>query len=307
MDFITSQPAVSHPVVKTEAAHLQRLLPEYAANTDVVLYTTDGGVETELPAHAEVLSKHSDVLSEMVTACKEPRIHMSGDLLSELKVMLTIMYRPGSVEAMTSCQLLSALVVTHKYGIKQAMSEVESRLVANVKHAAHSSYTDHDTVDNIISYAAAGEKFELRELRAYSEAYIAVNLDQLGGRDLPLSRHSLCRIATALAKRFKAARADIDSLVPALESSIDRHAEYEAVIADALQDNTPDCPACSGHIYFQKFGKRRQGIRCSEKWCRWMPLQTEVQHHARMTSCSNKPHIIDSKECFGDLLLLLSE
>ena len=94
--------------------------------------------------------------------------------------------------------------------------------------------------------------------------------------------------------RLKSAIADIAVLVPALEDSevLERHAEYEAVITDTLQDRTPHCPACSGHILFQKFGKRRQGIRCSQKRSRWMPLQTEVQHLARCSS-SKKPHIID--------------
>lgn len=211
---------------------------------------------------------------------------------------------------MTSGQLLPALGVTHKYGMDKALSTVESQLVAKVSHAAHSNFMDDDTVEFIVSYAAAGEKIGLRQLRAYSEAYIAMNLDNLSGRDLPLSRSSLSRVATAIAKRFTSARADIAKLVPALEASEQRHEEYEAVITDALQDNTPDCPVCSGHIFYQKFGKRRQGIRCSEKYCRWMPLQTEVQHLARMKSNSqnSEPHIIDSKECFENLLnLLLSE
>lgn len=308
MQSVTSEPIAN---VRTETAHLDRLRPDFAAKTDIVFYTTVDGVDTEMPAHAEVLSKNSDVLAEMVIACKDTRIQMVGDSLSELKAMLAMMYRPlaGGCGAapMTSGQLLPALLATHKYGMEKATSAVVSQLVAKVKHAANSNFMDHDTVEFIISYAVAGEKFGLPQLRAYSEAYIAVNLANLGGRDLPLSSRSLSRIATAIAKRLKSATADIATLVPALEKSEDRHAEYEAVITDALHDRTPDCPACSGHIFFQKFGKRRQGIRCSEKWCRWMPLQTEVQHLKRMSS-SSKPHIIDSKECFESLLeLLLSE
>lgn len=189
------------PDVKIEAAHLEGLLPDFAVKTDIVLYTIDGGtnVETELPAHADVLSKHSNVLSEIVTACKDTRILMVGDSLSEVKAMLTLMYRPATAAAtMTSGQLLAALAVTYKYGMKQEVSEAESRLVANVKHAAHSSFTDHDTADNIITYAVAGEKFKLQQLGAYSEAYIAVNLENLGGRDLPLSGHSLARMAVVI-------------------------------------------------------------------------------------------------------------
>ena len=314
MESVTSQPTgnVRNSGVKTEASHLQRLMPEFAAQTDRVLYVTDGAVETEMPAHAEVLAKHSRVLADMVTACKDPRIYMVDDSLSEVKAMLAMMYRPlaRGFEAtpMTSGQLLPALLMAHKYGMETATSAVESQLVAKVKHAANSNFMDDDTVEVIFKYAAAGEKFGLRQLRAYSEAYIAVNLENLGDRDLPLSSHSLSRIAKAVAKRLKSAIADIATLVPALEHSKERHAEYEAVITDALQDRTPDCPACSGHIFFQKFGRRRQGIRCSEKWCRWMPLQTEVQHLARMNSTTNKPHIIDCKECFGMLLdVLLSE
>lgn len=127
----------------------------------------------------------------MVIACKEPRIYMVDDSLSELKAMLAMMYRPlaGGFEAMpmTSGQLLPALFATHKYGMEKAMSAVVSQLVAEVKHAANSNFMDDDTVEFIISCAAAGpgEKFGLRQLRAYSEAYIAVNLDKLGRRDLP--------------------------------------------------------------------------------------------------------------------------
>ena len=87
----TSQPAL------TDAAHLQPLWPKFAANTDIVLCTTDGGVETELPARAKVLSKHSEVLSEMITACVGPakaRICMVGDSLADLRAMLTIIW-PG--------------------------------------------------------------------------------------------------------------------------------------------------------------------------------------------------------------------
>ena len=79
--------------IKTDAAHLRGSLTKCAAKPDIVLYTTDGDVETELPVHAKLLSKHSRVLSEMITACNELRIHMVGDKLSELTAMLTIMYR----------------------------------------------------------------------------------------------------------------------------------------------------------------------------------------------------------------------
>lgn len=295
----------------TETTHLQRLVPEFAAKTDIVLYTTDGGMETEMPAHADVLSKQSHVLSDMITACKETRIHMVADSLSEVKAMLAMMYRPlaKDVEAtlMTSGQLLPALVLTHKYGMENAMSTVESLLIAKVKHVAHSNFIDDDTVAFIVSYAAAGDKFELRQLRACSEAYIAVNLDNLRGRDLPLSQQSWSRIATAVASRFTSARSDIAELVSALEASKQRHLEYEAVITDALLNRIPDCPACSGRILYQNFGKRRQGIRCSNKPCRWMPLKTELQHE-RLKAPLHKPHIIDSRECFETLLdRLLSE
>lgn len=93
MDAVTSQPTAKI-CINTEIGHLQRLQPEFVAKTDIILYTTDGGVETEMPAHAEVLSKHSCVLSDMVTACKEQRIYMVGDSLSEVKAMLAMMYRP---------------------------------------------------------------------------------------------------------------------------------------------------------------------------------------------------------------------
>ena len=315
MDSVTSQPTANagNPGVTTviETTHLQRLLPKFVAKTDVVLYVTDGDLETEMPAHADVLSEQSHIFSDMITACKDTRIYMAGDSLSQVKAMLATVYRslargfkatPGP---MTSDQLLPALALTHKYGMEKANSDVESQLVAKVKHAAESNFIDDDTMAFILSYAAAGEQYGLRQLRAYSEAYIAVNLDKLSGRELPLSRQSLSRIATAVANRFNSARADIAELVPALEASEQRHDEYEAVITDALLNKTPSCPACSSRIYYQKFGKRRQGIRCSQKHCRWMPLQTEARHLARMKSRSRSPHVIESRECFETLLDLL--
>ena len=307
MDPLTPQhdnaPALCTQKVKTETAHLKDLLPEFVAGTDIVLYANDSGVETELPAHAGVLSKHSHVLSEIITACKAPRVCMVGDSLSEVKAMLTLMYQPATATAaMTSSQLLAALVVTHKYDMKQAMSDVESRLVANVKHVAHSDFTDHDTADNIISYAAAGEKFELRQLQAHTEAYIAVNLEYLGKRDLPLSGHSLVRIGIALAQVFKSARASIHELVTALESSTERLAEYETVINDAVssQDELPDCPAtrCKGHLYLCKVSKRRKEVRCSGKKCSWAVGYEPLIRRPR-------DFIIEPQAFFDDLLKIL--
>ncbi|KAL3132443.1 hypothetical protein ABBQ32_008999 [Trebouxia sp. C0010 RCD-2024] len=145
----------------------------------------------ELPAHAKLLSKHSRVLSKMITACNELRIHMFGDKLSELKAMLTVLYRPSYFATeFTSGQLLAALGVMHKYDMQQAKSDVESQLVARVERAvrrgnhARRDHTDQD----IIRCVAASEKFELRQLRAYSEAYIAMNFEKIGNSQLLLSR-----------------------------------------------------------------------------------------------------------------------
>ena len=303
MDDTTLQSAL------TDSTHLQWQCPQFAASTDIVLYTTDGGVEIELPAHAKVLFEHSQVLSEMITACDVPstaRICMVGDSLTELKAMLTVVYWPltrnPEAATMNSHELLAALAVLHKYAMEKAMSAVELQLIASVKHAVQKRLVNQETADSIINFAAAGEKFELRQLRAYSEAYIALSLDSLGSRRLPLSTDSLRRIATALAKRFKSARDDIDNLVPAWEESVERHAQYEGIITRALRDNDdpPDCPSnnCKGHIAVVKVSKRRREIRCSKKRCRWASGRRSRLSHF-------KPQVIGSQDCFYDLLKLL--
>ena len=306
MNYTTSQPAL------IDAAHLQLLSPELAANTDIVLCTTVGGVETELPAHAKVLSEHSQVLSEMITACDVPskaRICMAGDSPIGLEAMLTVIYRPlaRGFEAtmLTSQQLLAALIVSHKYAMAKATSAVELQLIVKVKHAAQRPLVNHETLDSIISYAAAGEKFELRQLRAYSEAYLALSLNSLpaGGRSLlELSKDSLCRIATALAKRFKSARDDIEGLVPAFKDCKERHAQYEAIITQALRHNVnaPDCPCkdCNGSIAVVKVSKRRKKIRCSNKRCRRASERRSILPHF-------EPRVIDSMDCFFELFKLL--
>ncbi|KAL3156682.1 hypothetical protein ABBQ38_000959 [Trebouxia sp. C0009 RCD-2024] len=301
---LDNAPSVCTQEIVTETAHLEGRLPESAEYTDIVLYTTDGGVETELPAHIGVLSKHSPVLSEIITACQYVRVRMVGDSLSEVKTMLTLMYQPATATAtMTSRQLLDALVMTHKYDMKQAMSDVEARLIANVRHVANSNFTDHDTADNIISYAAAGDKFKLRQLRAHSEAYIAVNLEYLGERDLPLTRCSLIRIGIALAQLFKSARTSINDLVTAAESSTERLCEYEAVIKQALSAQTepPNCPSmrCNGALYLCKVSKRRKEVRCTGNSCSWAVDYQPIIRRPRYC-------IIEPKAFFDDLLKILS-
>lgn len=304
MDATTSQAA------RTDAAHLRHLSPAFASETDITLCTTSGGVETELPAHAKVLSEHSHVLSEMITACAVPseaRIYMVGDSLTDLKALLTVMYQPLAssprATAMTSHQLLSALMMLHKYAVEKTMAAVELQMVSKIEHAVEKNLVDHDTTDTIINYAAAGEQFELPRLRAYSEAYIALNLDSMDGGDLPLSQASMGRIATALAKRFKSARSDIGNLVPALKKSTARHAQYEAVLTQALrvdEEDAPDCPSenCKGYIAFVKVSKRRREIRCSQGRCTWASEHKSLLSHFQ-------PHVIDSAECLHDLLRLL--
>lgn len=305
MNYTTSQPAV------TDAAHLQLLSPELPANTDIVLCTTVDGVEVELPAHINVLSEHSQILSEMITACDVPskaRICMAGDSLLGLKAMLTVIYRPltwkSEATMMTSQHLLAALIVSHKYAMARATSAVELQLIAKVKHAARRRLVNHETVDSIISYAAAAEQFELRQLRAYSEAYLALSLDSLpvGGRSLlELSKDSLCRIATALAKRFKSARDDIEDLVPAFKECKERHAQYEAIIIQALwDDDAPDCPRkdCNGSIEVFRVNKGRKQLRCSNKRCRRAPEYRSILSHF-------EPRVVDSMKCFFELFNLL--
>lgn len=118
-----------------------------------------------------------------------------------------------------------------------------------------------------------------------------------------MSKASLCRIATALAKRFKSARDEIDNLVPALEKSMERHAQYEAVITHTLRVNDGDLPACpsdncKGCIDLVKVSKRRREIRCSEGRCSW------AREHLSLLSDFD-PQVIEPQECFDDLLKLL--
>lgn len=136
MDSTTSS---SQPAF-TDATHLRRLDPAFATKTDVTLCTTDGRVQTELRAHAQVLSEHSHVLSEMITTCDAARIYMVGASLTDVQAMLTIFYQPLarsgiSQAAVTSHQLLSALAVLHKYAMEKAKSAVELQLIAKVEHA----------------------------------------------------------------------------------------------------------------------------------------------------------------------------
>ena len=290
-----SQDAAASSSARADVNHLARLSPAFASTVDLLLCVNDGKTAVELPAHRTVLSGHSPVMCDLLHSLKPNgtqdekdssnslRVPMVGDTLLEVQTLLDMVYSSFAAAPQRPVEhQLMAITVAHKYGMTQLVADMEVKLISRIESACTAEHkrwsNDGDWKSDLgctlaVAFAAAGNKCNLKNMMAHSEAYIVQHFQDFQFRQVienKLSSHSLFRIARGLAKCQALHERDRLSEL----TQVTKDTETILVRGKHVRGFVAACPrsSCWGNVVIIKLGKRTRQMQCTNSKCGWPPV-----------------------------------